>query len=319
MIPSAVDELIGRWPLGFFWCQVYNAVDVTFCTISILHLCAVSIDRFYAIVKEPLLYQTRMTVWRSGILILTSWFSGIFIGFIFIFCGVHYTDPNTGMSLSSPEECSFKVNKIYSVVSAGLSFWIPAGVMVYVYIRVYMEALKLELMNPTLYQTISLPSHELVEESQEEPGATTCSVILNTESSLLTLDEDVSSRPGVSHMILDRESSLLAQAQRRKRDRFKEAKAAISLSFIMGGFLVCWMPFFIWMPVVHILDIQTPHNLYLFVIWLGYSNSALNPLIYGLHHHDFKAVFKGYLLRLMRKSFCQLSRNNSRTAESGSD
>jgi len=32
--------------------------------------------------------------------------------------------------------------------------------------RVYMEALKLELMNPTLYQTISLPSHELVEESQ---------------------------------------------------------------------------------------------------------------------------------------------------------
>ena len=78
-------------------------------------------------------------------------------------------------------------------------------------------------------------------------------MILNTESSLLTLDEHVSSRPGVSHMILDRESSLLAQAQRRKRDRFKEAKAAISLSFIMGGFLVCWMPFFIWMPVVHIL------------------------------------------------------------------
>ena len=29
-----------------------------------------------------------------------------------------------------------------------------------------MEALKLELMNPTLYQTISLPSHEQVEESQ---------------------------------------------------------------------------------------------------------------------------------------------------------
>ena len=31
--------------------QLYTAFDVTFCTVSILHLCAVSIDRYYAIVK----------------------------------------------------------------------------------------------------------------------------------------------------------------------------------------------------------------------------------------------------------------------------
>lgn len=47
------------------WCtvyifQLYNAMDVTCCTVSILHLCAVSIDRYYAIVKEPLLYQVTM-------------------------------------------------------------------------------------------------------------------------------------------------------------------------------------------------------------------------------------------------------------------
>jgi hypothetical protein len=31
--------------------KVYTAFDVTCCTVSILHLCAVSIDRYYAIVK----------------------------------------------------------------------------------------------------------------------------------------------------------------------------------------------------------------------------------------------------------------------------
>jgi hypothetical protein len=30
-------------------------------------------------------------------------------------------------------------------------------------------------------------------------------------------------------------------------------KAAMSLSFIMGGFLICWLPFFIWMPLVHLM------------------------------------------------------------------
>ena len=35
-------------------------MDVTCCTVSILNLCAVSIDRYYAIVKEPLLYQVQL-------------------------------------------------------------------------------------------------------------------------------------------------------------------------------------------------------------------------------------------------------------------
>ena len=38
-----------------------------------------------------------------------------------------------------------------------------------------------------------------------------------------------------------------------EKTKSKEAKAALSLSFIMGGFLVCWLPFFIWMPLVHLM------------------------------------------------------------------
>jgi hypothetical protein len=44
-----------------------------------------------------------------------------------------------------------------------------------------------------------------------------------------------------------------ARTQRSRRARSQEAKAAVSLSFIMGGFLVCWLPFFVWMPLVHLL------------------------------------------------------------------
>ena len=78
MIPGVIHEISGAWTMGEFLCkvckkvkhkietetellkdkneemvtfQLYTAFDVTFCTVSILHLCAVSIDRYYAIVK----------------------------------------------------------------------------------------------------------------------------------------------------------------------------------------------------------------------------------------------------------------------------
>ena len=33
----------------------------------------------------------------------------------------------------------------------------------------------------------------------------------------------------------------------------KETRAALSLGFLMGAFLVCWLPFFIWMPLVTVM------------------------------------------------------------------
>ena len=41
--------------------KVYHAMDVTLCTSSILHLSCISLDRYYAIVNQPLLYYDRMT------------------------------------------------------------------------------------------------------------------------------------------------------------------------------------------------------------------------------------------------------------------
>jgi hypothetical protein len=39
-------------------------------------------------------------------------------------------------------ECTFEVNKWYAVVSSGVSFWVPATVMVLMYHRVYKEAVR---------------------------------------------------------------------------------------------------------------------------------------------------------------------------------
>lgn len=62
---NASVELFGRWLFGYFMCDVWNSLDVFFSTVSILHLCCISVDRYYAIV-QPLDYPLIMTNVRLG-------------------------------------------------------------------------------------------------------------------------------------------------------------------------------------------------------------------------------------------------------------
>ncbi|KAL1450003.1 hypothetical protein WDU94_002466 [Cyamophila willieti] len=41
-------EIFNRWLFGYFMCDVWNSLDVYFSSASILHLCCISVDRYYA-------------------------------------------------------------------------------------------------------------------------------------------------------------------------------------------------------------------------------------------------------------------------------
>lgn len=60
---NASVEFSGRWLFGSTMCDVWNSLDVYFSTASILHLCCISVDRYYAIV-QPLDYPLIMTFSR---------------------------------------------------------------------------------------------------------------------------------------------------------------------------------------------------------------------------------------------------------------
>lgn len=73
------------------------------------------------------------------------------------------------------------------------------------------------------------------------------------------------------------------------------------VGIIVGGFIVCWLPFFTMYVIRAFCPTCIPSLLFSVLFWLGYCNSALNPCIYALFSRDFRFAFK----RILCRCICQ--------------
>lgn len=71
-----------------------------------------------------------------------------------------------------------------------------------------------------------------------------------------------------------------------------ETKAAKTLGIIVGGFILCWLPFFTMYIVRPFCPNRIHPTIFSVLFWLGYCNSAINPCIYALFSKDFRFAFK---------------------------
>ncbi|KAK4875980.1 hypothetical protein RN001_012402 [Aquatica leii] len=141
----SVEITGGIWIFGYFMCDVWNSLDVYFSTASILHLCCISVDRYYAIV-QPLDYPLIMTNTRLAFMLAVVWCSPALVSFLPILMEWYTTDLSLDFRRKYPQICQFTVNRTYAVISSSVSFWVPGMVMIFMYYRIYVEADRQERM-----------------------------------------------------------------------------------------------------------------------------------------------------------------------------
>uniref|UniRef100_A0A158P7K3 G_PROTEIN_RECEP_F1_2 domain-containing protein n=1 Tax=Angiostrongylus cantonensis TaxID=6313 RepID=A0A158P7K3_ANGCA len=89
----------------------------------------------------------------------------------------------------------------------------------------------------------------------------------------------------VRHKSLQRKPKAISAA--------KERRGVTVLGIILGCFTICWAPFFVMYVLVQFCKECSPNpHIEMFITWLGYSNSAMNPIIYTVFNRDYQIALK---------------------------
>ncbi|GMR47419.1 hypothetical protein PMAYCL1PPCAC_17614, partial [Pristionchus mayeri] len=83
-----------------------------------------------------------------------------------------------------------------------------------------------------------------------------------------------------------------------------ELRVARTTSVVVAAFVFCWFPFM----TIYLLQaydmcaygVCVPTWLFTFTFWLGYANSALNPILYAAFSRDFRTAFRKVIMQPQR-------------------
>ncbi|XP_064631099.1 5-hydroxytryptamine receptor 1B-like [Lineus longissimus] len=125
-----VVELTQRWWFGFVICDIWISLDVMFCTASILNLCCISVDRYFAITR-PLIYATRRSKKLALIMITVVWIVSIAVT-----CPPIFGWQEEGR-WDDESACALTKDPGYIIYSSLGSFYVPMIIMLFVYAKIF--------------------------------------------------------------------------------------------------------------------------------------------------------------------------------------
>nr|XP_054766451.1 dopamine receptor 2-like [Lytechinus pictus] len=301
VVPFAIIDTLtaGYWFFNAIWCDLWHAFDVLGCTASILNLCIISLDRYWA-VTHPMSYPTRVTKKMAGFLIVLVWLASAAISFpcILVWRAVEPPQP--------PQKCIFPQNPWYLVISSCVSFYLPSLIMMFTYYKIYRAAVTQMRHIRSGTKLVSAKAADKTHMNgavslriHRGGGVKTTGSPLSNQHSNNNLHNGLPPEMRPLNVRRDTKIALTQAAGRRLLSRMnKEHKAAKTLGIVVGVFILCWLPFFIinvMAPFCFETCILAPDLVIPLATWLGFINSALNPAIYAFTSRNFKRAFKRIL------------------------
>ncbi|XP_010136374.1 PREDICTED: D(2) dopamine receptor isoform X2 [Buceros rhinoceros silvestris] len=318
-------EVVGEWRFSRIHCDIFVTLDVMMCTASILNLCAISIDRYTA-VAMPMLYNTRYSSKRRvTVMIAVVWVLSFAISCPLLF-GLNNTDENECIIANPAFVVYSSIVSFYVPFIVTLLVY----VQIYIVLRKRRKRVNTKRSSHSLDSDARAPLKEAeshIEEMEMEMVSSTSPLEKTTIKSAAPSNHQlivpIASNQGTNSTLqapLDssgkveknghaketphtakvfeiqtlpngKTRTFLKALNRRKLSQQKEKKATQMLAIVLGVFIICWLPFFI----THILnmhcDCNIPPAMYSAFTWLGYVNSAVNPIIYTTFNIEFRKAF----------------------------
>uniref|UniRef100_A0A8D0KHA6 5-hydroxytryptamine receptor 1B n=1 Tax=Salvator merianae TaxID=96440 RepID=A0A8D0KHA6_SALMN len=274
---STMYTVTGKWTLGQVVCDMWLSSDITCCTASILHLCVIALDRYWAI-TDAVEYSTKRTPKRAAAMIALVWVFSISISLPPFF----WRQSKAGEVADCVVNTDHILYTVYSTVGA---FYLPTLLLIILYGRIYVEARSRILKQTPKNTGKRLTRAHLITDS---PGSTSSVTSINCKP--LEASSETGSPVYMNQVKVKVSDALL---EKKKLTAARERRATKTLGIILGAFIVCWLPFFIISLVMPICNEACWFHMAIFdfFTWLGYLNSLINPIIYTMSNEDFKQAF----------------------------
>lgn len=279
----------------------------------------------YVAILHPFAYERAITKKRVYLMIAGSWILSALLSYVPIFAGWYTTRQHLRERHGDPTLCTFEVSRPYAFISSSISFWIPCLVMVIFYQRILTTALrqereirKLMIPIPAEIPEAEEPDDQCYEEqtkvlidrantnnNNSSGGQHQRQDRVNWEE--LTKDKTGEKDSPRNHvtMACNREGGMERSKKtdiRQVKKIRKEHRAAKTLGIIMGSFILCMGPIFLWYTITFGIcpdtcQLTDSSNMWVItlVFWIGYFNSCMNPFIYAFFNRDFHQAFKKLL------------------------
>ncbi len=264
-------------------CMLYFSVDLSVTAVSVLHILAVTVDRYVAITR-PLRYPTVVTPKRVLVTIVWLWIVGPAACIALIFSG-----------LVTFDQCSPKHTKTAALIEFLGLFCLPFLAAVVIYGHIY----RLTIRHQEFMERMAgggQPSKELEPVDQGNTGA---NGKLEPPMNILPSSGSCCS-VGASSVATTSSQSLNSSPETRKSDTRKGRKALKMIACILLGFILGWGMFYA-MILIEAFSADGVRQSGVFSISLLISiilleiSLAVNPVIYAFLNEDYKYSFRRLL------------------------
>ncbi|KAG9333390.1 hypothetical protein JZ751_012700 [Albula glossodonta] len=254
------------WPLPTMLCPIWIYLDVLFSTASIMHLCAISLDRYIAI-RNPIHHSRFNSRTKAFLKIMAVW--TISVG-----C--------SQLSAGLRAECEVSgAGSRFVLIGSLVAFFVPLTIMVVTYFLT-ISALQTEA---TLCLDQLVPRPRWAMPLGFLPHGSLSSEKLFFRRSLSGRGQGPGAGPPFGRRTMQSISN--------------EQKASKVLGVVFFLFVVMWCPFFITNVLVVVCrgacDPAVMGGLLNVFVWVGYLSSAVNPLVYTLFNKTYRSAFARYI------------------------
>lgn len=195
---------------------------------------------------------------------------------------------SSSSSASSQSKCEFENTSVWYVMFVAIgTYFCPLVVLCTVYIRVFAIARRQIASIRTQTSVASTPSHAVKTPGNHHQQAR------KSEVRSLVVNEASGSSAMATSPVTPASST---------KSMVSETKATVTLGSVVLAFAVCWVPYFVLFAAKPFVVGGIDPTLDLFVLWLGYANSMLNPFLYAFYGSEFRHGFHLVLCRWRRRS-----------------